>query len=105
MLSGVAVALAFGLGEPDRAMGGVPLPCCMEGIGDAKRAVRSARGTDPTTDCEAWSSAGSGDTGLESFLGREVMFAVVFGVETETGKERGAIRVASGKRLWLCEDD
>jgi hypothetical protein len=61
-------------GEPERAMGGVP-PCGREGIGDASRAVASARGTEPTTDLGGSSVDMPG--GLESVLDLEVMFAVV----------------------------
>lgn len=78
-------------GEPDRAIGGVP-PCGNEGIGDASRAVASARGIEPTMEPGPWASSEDMPGGLESVLERNAMVTVVF------GDGRGAsqvIRIAS----------
>ena len=68
--------LGLTAGEPDRAIGGVP-PCGREGIGDASRAVASARGMEPTMDGGPWASSADMPGGLESVRERYAMFAMV----------------------------
>lgn len=72
-------------GEPVRAIGGVA-PCGSEGMGDARRAVASARGTEPEMDLGAWDS-GAGDVDIgavsELFAGREVILGGDCAVEVD----------------------